>query len=470
MSDHDDDQSAERRFAPLPAPGSAASEWAPPNQPGPGISASSPTRPGTTGAGGAFAGSHDEDPAATSGYAPTRESAGSPPGVFGPPAGTFGAQQPPPVRARRGGRWILVVIVAALIGAAVGAGVTAATNNSSGNVTIQESNAKPGAAVVGGNVPIPGLVDKVLPAVVSIDVKANRGGQEDQGTGMIISSNGMVITNDHVVALATGGAGNITVTESGTTNPRPAELVGATAAKDVALLRIQGASGLPSVTFGNSDKVEVGDAVVAIGNALGLSAGTPTVTSGIVSALGRTVTAAGTGSNTETLTDMIQTDAAINPGNSGGPLIDSQAQVIAMNTAVAGATSDGTSAQGIGFAIPSASIEALVPQLEKGGVTGGAYLGVSTLTVTPQLQRQEHLTPSAGAVVVSVLPGSPAAKAGLRARDVIVSVDGTGITSASQLASVVQNDQIGQTVSIGFYRGSKKFTTTAVLGNAAQER
>ncbi len=120
---------------------------------------------------------------------------------------------------------------------------------------------------------------------------------------------------------------------------------------DVALIRINNASNLTPVTFGNSNKLEVGDSVVAIGNALGLAAGTPTVTSGIVSALGRTVTA-GTDTATETLNNMIQTDAAINPGNSGGPLLDSSGNVIGMNTAVAGTLSDGENSQNIGFAIP----------------------------------------------------------------------------------------------------------------------
>ena len=364
-----------------------------------------------------------------------------------------------PGRARA---WLPVAVVAALIGGAIGAAVTAIadhTGNGGGSsVTIHESGAAPGAAVLSGNVSIPQLVDKVVPAVVSIDVKS--GSTEDQGTGMIITSDGEVLTNNHVIELYTidGNSGTITVTEYGQTKALPATLIGYDQAKDMALLKINNASGLPTVTFGDSTKAVVGDAVIAIGNALGLSAGTPTVTQGIVSALGRSVTAGGVGTQTETLQNMIQTDAAINPGNSGGPLLDTSAQVIGMNTAVAGTSSDGTSSQNIGFAIPTASIEALIPQLEKGGATGtgGGYLGVDITTLTPALRQQYGFTPSSGAVVLSVASGSPAAKAGLVQGDVIVAVNGTAVTSADALQKTIQDSKPGQTVTITYYVGDSQ--------------
>ena len=189
----------------------------------------------------------------------------------------------------------------------------------------------------------------------------------------------------------------------------------------------------------------MGDAVVAIGNALGLAAGTPTVTQGIVSALGRSVTAGGAGTAAENLQNLIQTDAAINPGNSGGPLIDTSGQVIGMNTAVAGTSGDGTSSQNIGFAIPIASVESLLPQLEKGGQSGkgGGYLGVDISTLTPALRQQYGFTPTQGAVVLSVVSGSPAAKAGLVQGDVIVDINGTPITSAETLQNAVQKYKSG---------------------------
>jgi putative serine protease PepD len=366
-----------------------------------------------------------------------------------------------------------VAVVAALIGAAVGAGVATgfSKNNTGNNVTIHESNSAPGAAVLSGNVTIPQLVKEVIPAVVSIDVKS--GGNEDEGTGMIITSNGEVVTNNHVIELYTtgGGSGTITVTQYGQTKPEAATLIGYDESKDVALLKINNVSNLRTVTFGSSAKTEVGDAVVAIGNALGLAAGTPTVTSGIVSALGRSVTAGGEGTQSENLTNLIQTDAAINPGNSGGPLIDTAGQVIGMNTAVAGTANDGTDAQNIGFAIPIASVESLLPQLEKGGgalTTGGGYLGVDITSLTTALRQQYGFTPTSGAVILTVIPKSPADKAGLAEGDVIVAVDGSPITTAEGLQSAIQRDKPGQQITVTYYMGDNKRTASVTLGSQAE--
>ena len=280
------------------------------------------------------------------------------------------------------------------------------------------------------------------------------------------------MTNNHVIELYTenGNAGSITVTEYGQTKSLPTTLIGYDQTKDVALLKINNASGLPTVTFGNSQKAVVGDAVVAIGNALGLAAGTPTVTQGIVSALGRTVQAGGTGTATESLQNLIQTDAAINPGNSGGPLIDTAGQVIGMNTAVAGSSSDGTNSQNIGFAIPIAQVEALLPELAKGGSSGngGGYLGVDITTLTPSLRQQYGFTPTQGAVILSVNAGSPAAKAGLEQGDVIVAFNGTPITSSEDLQKAVQNAKPGQSVTITYYVGDSRRTTTATLGSQSE--
>ncbi len=446
-----------------PAVPSASAPGAPPNYPPPAWSPPAPDAPtGST------------PPAGTA----------APPSPFSYPAPADptmpgSAPLPPQGTTKTPGRfrsWLPVAIVAAIIGGAIGAGVTALadnnSNSSSTNAVIHESNAVPGAAVLSGNVTIPQLVDKVINAVVSIDVKSN--GSEDEGTGMILTTSGEVITNNHVIELYSEGGktGSITVTEYGQTKPLPATLIGYDQTKDMALLKINGASNLPTVTFGNSGKAVVGDAVVAIGNALGLSAGTPTVTQGIVSALGRTVTAGGIGTQTETLQNMIQTDAAINAGNSGGPLIDTAGQVIGMNTAVAGSSSDGTNSQNIGFAIPVAQVAATLPELEKGGQTGngGGYLGVDITTLTPALRQQYGFTPTTGAVVLSVVAGSPAAKAGLVQGDVIVSINGTAINSSEDLQKIVQNSKAGQSVSITYYVGNSKRTTSATLGSQAQSQ
>jgi S1-C subfamily serine protease len=209
---------------------------------------------------------------------------------------------------------------------------------------------------------------------------------------------------------------------------------------------------------------------VAIGNALGLAAGTPTVTQGIVSALGRTVTAGGDGTASESLQNLIQTDAAINPGNSGGPLIDTAGQVIGMNTAVAGTADDGTSAQNIGFAIPIAQVESLIPVLQKGGSasSGGGYLGVDITTLTTALRQQYGFTPTSGAVILDVISGSPAAKAGLAQGDVIVDIGFSPITSAEQLQNAIQKDKSGQSITVTYYEGTNKHMATVTLGNQAE--
>jgi S1-C subfamily serine protease len=450
-----------------PAPVSPSSAEAPPTYPAPG---SDPTPTGAPLPAEAAAPATVTTPAVPFAYPP-------PPPPTDPTFPTRGGP-PPPATAGTKGRgwrtWLPVVLVAALVGAGVGAGVTAITddngNTNSNDVTIHESTASPGAAVVSGNVTIPELVNKVIPAVVSIDVKAD--GNEDEGTGMIVTADGEVVTNNHVIELYTenGNAGSITVTEYGQTKSLPATLIGYDQTKDVALLKINNASGLPTVTFGNSQKAVVGDAVVAIGNALGLAAGTPTVTQGIVSALGRTVQAGGTGTATESLQNLIQTDAAINPGNSGGPLIDTAGQVIGMNTAVAGSSSDGTNSQNIGFAIPIAQVEALLPELAKGGSSGngGGYLGVDITTLTPSLRQQYGFTPTQGAVILSVNAGSPAAKAGLEQGDVIVAFNGTPIRSSEDLQKAVQNAKPGQSVTITYYVGDSRRTATATLGSQSE--
>jgi len=358
---------------------------------------------------------------------------------------------------------ISLLLVAALVGGLAG---HFASNPSSGSngVTINAVSTAPGAGVLPNGMSIPKLVDRVQPSVVSIDVKGS--GEEDQGTGMIITSNGLVVTNNHVIAAA-AQTGTITVTRTGSTKSIPAVLVGTNPIDDVALIKIQNVSHLPTVTFGNSNDLVVGDAVVAIGNALGLAAGTPTVTSGIVSALGRTVTA-GTSTSTETLDNMIQTDAAINPGNSGGPLLDSSGDVVGMNTAVAGTLADGTNAQNIGFAIPAATIESLLKTLKAGEsvVNHGAFIGVEITSMNAELQAEYGFTVSSGAVVMSVITGTGAAAGGVRQGDIIVGINGTAITSAQDVSSVISALKPGDVITLQVVRGTKHLTLHVTLGSA----
>jgi putative serine protease PepD len=370
----------------------------------------------------------------------------------------------PSVRPMKRSLWstrVSLLLVAALVGGLAGH-YASTTNSGPGGVTIDAVTNKPGAGYLPGGMSIPKLINKALPSIVSIDVKGE--GEEDQGTGMVITKNGLVITNNHVIAAAVNG-GTITVTRTGSTKALPATLIGTNPIDDVALIRINNISGLTPVTFGNSNDLVVGDAVVAIGNALGLAAGTPTVTSGIVSALGRTVTA-GSNSSSETLDNMIQTDAAINPGNSGGPLLDSSGDVIGMNTAVAGTLPDGTSAQNIGFAIPDATIEALLKQLEAGEsvVNHGAFIGVEITSMTPSLQEEYGFTVSAGAVVMSVISGTGAAAAGVKQGDIIVGINKSSIGSAQDVGSVISALRPGDVIALHIVRGKRHLTISVTLG------
>jgi S1-C subfamily serine protease len=356
---------------------------------------------------------------------------------------------------------VSLLLVATLVGGLAGH-YASTTNAGPGGVTIDAVTNKPGAGYLPGGVSIPKLINKALPSIVSIDVRGE--GQEDQGTGMVITQSGLVITNNHVIAAAANG-GTITVTRTGSTKSLPATLIGTNPVDDVALIRINNISGLKPITFGDSNDLVVGDAVVAIGNALGLAAGTPTVTSGIVSALGRTVTA-GSNTTSETLNNMIQTDAAINPGNSGGPLLDSSGDVIGMNTAVAGTLPDGTSAQNIGFAIPDATIESLLKQLKAGEsvVNHGAFIGVEITSMTPSLQQEYGFTVSSGAVVMSVISGTGAAVAGVKQGDVIVGINKTTIGSAQDVGSVISALRPGDIIALHVVRGKRHLTISVTLG------
>jgi putative serine protease PepD len=253
----------------------------------------------------------------------------------------------------------------ALVGA-IGGGSTSQAVHVAGSANLASDRSNSVAAIAA-------VVDPAVVSITSqITVTETYGGgfgsysetEKAEGSGMIITPSGEVVTNNHVVA----GATSITVTIGGGTKSYRATVIGTDATKDIALLQIQGVSGLPTVTFGNSAQVAVGDSVVAIGNALALGS-TPTVTTGIVSAENRTITAENDSGGTETLNGLLQTDAAINPGNSGGPLVDSAGQVIGMDTAAASDEETGTTAQDIGFAIPSNEIVAEIALLQRSAAT-----------------------------------------------------------------------------------------------------
>ncbi len=369
--------------------------------------------------------------------------------------------------------WAWLVVVTALVAATVG-GVVGALVGAGSQQTIVRSFF-PNHSVLARPQDVQAILAKVEPAVVSIDsLSGSDGGDFVQaaGTGMILTPDGEVLTNNHVIA----GATSLTVTLFGQTNQLPAHVLGTDPGDDLALVQIDGASHLPTVTLGNSSQTQVGDTVLAIGNALALAGG-PSVTEGIVSAENRSLTAENDDGQTENLTGLLQTDAAINPGNSGGPLVDSEAQVIGMNTAVASNTTGNAPTQNIGFAITVDSVKPLLAKLRVGG-TGGAgttspqltpaantaYIGVTVSAITPNLQQEDGLTPSSGALITSVQPGSPASTAGLQADDVIVRFNAMPIASPDALTAAIHPLKPGDRVTLGIYRGTRKKTVVVTLG------
>ena len=406
-----------------------------------------------------------------------------------PPSGT---RKPPRGRGRSGAKRFsgLTVVTAAVVAAVVAAGtsitvVKLTESTPSKPVIINQSSASPtsiqGTGLNGnGSLNVPQILARVEPAVVDITAQGttNNGFQgptqfQDAGTGMIFSSNGLVLTNNHVVANAT----SIQATLYNQSKSYPVKVIGTDPAHDVAVLQIQGVSNLPTVKFGSSKQLQVGDPVVAIGNALALQ-GDPTVTQGIVSALNRSISASD-GTLTENLTQMIQTDAPINPGNSGGPLVDAAGQVVGMDTAIISSTSQ-TPAQNLGFAESIDSVLPIVKNILKNpsyyskgsgnsSVTSGntAFLGVGIQTMNSQAATQlGYPAGQAGALIDYVYPGSPASNAGLTAGDVIIGFDGNPVTDASQLVKDVRGKSPGDSVSLKILSPSGTSTQNITLGNA----
>jgi S1-C subfamily serine protease len=287
------------------------------------------------------------------------------------------------------------------------------------------------------------IAAKVDPAIV--DITSNLSGGTAEGTGMVITSGGQVLTNNHVVQ----GATFITAQVAGTGRKYTATVVGTDPADDVALLQLQGASNLKTITAGDPSKVATGDPVLAIGNALGRG-GTPAVAAGNVVAVGQTITATDdTGANAETLTNLIQVDANVQPGDSGGPLVDASGKVIGMDTAASssgrGFRFRGTSAQG--FAIPIDTAMSIVQQLRNGGGAPMTTAQTSLLGVEVADASSQGTT---GALVVGIAPGTPAESAGLAAGDVIVTFGGRSITSPSTLTTAVRATKPGDRVQVAW--------------------
>lgn len=364
----------------------------------------------------------------------------------------------------------------------LGGTAIAVTTSSNVGAQVAQNEGLQAAAPAGAPASLADMVEKLQPAVVNISTKQRvkvqnpfagtpfgdlfgqgQGGGQPQtrqaqslGSGFIISADGYIVTNNHVVSAGAEGASVDSITVTLTNKEEyPAKLVGRDAATDLAVLKIESTKPLPFVKFGDSTKARVGDWVVAIGNPFALSG---TVTAGIISALHR-----GTGGSYD---KFIQTDASINQGNSGGPMFDMRGNVIGINSQILSPSGGNV---GIGFAIPSEQAAPIVDTLRKGQAIKRGYLGVQISPLGEDLADSLGLAKNRGEFVQGVEPGKGAEKAGIKAGDVIVSVAGQEVTAEQNLSSIVANQPIGARVPIVLLRNGQRQTVNAIVGERPSE-
>ena len=315
-----------------------------------------------------------------------------------------------------------------------------------------------GQSGAGSGVDGNGVAAKVIPGVVNINTLTSQG--EGAGTGMVLTSSGRVLTNNHVVR----GAMKIVVTDADTGKRYDAKVVGTAPTQDVAVLQLQGASGLDTVRTGDSSKVKAGDGVVAIGNAGG-KGGTPTVVTGSVVALDRSITASDeSGSEAQRLSGLIQIDAQIVPGDSGGPLADTDGEVIGINSAASASNRSGATSEG--YAIPINTALSLVKQIVAGEASDTVHIGVRGVLGVQVIPASAGDTfggtAGGGAQVAGVASGSGADRAGVTTGDTITSLDGKQITSAEDLTSSMGSRKPGEKVELGWTDASGRTHTATV--------
>ena len=367
------------------------------------------------------------------------------------------AQERPGSRRRRRSAVPLVLataLVAGLLGGVAGAGLVLASDGDDGTPSAPAALRAP-AQDVGDRSPpaadsVAGVAARVLPSVVSIEVAGAEG--QGTGSGVVLSEDGLVLTNDHVVSGAGGGAALRVVLDDGTAVE--ADVVGTDPTSDLAVLQVA-REGLTPAELGSSEALRVGDPVVAVGSPLGL---TGTVTTGIISAKGRPVRAGG-GPQAQAVINALQTDAAINPGNSGGPLVDGEGRVVGINSAIAtlgGGLGGGSGSIGLGFAIPIDYARSVAAELIETGEATHPVIGVQA--TTPGGQQR-------GALVRTALAGSPAQEAGIRGGDVITAVGGDAVTSVDELVVRIREFDVGETVDVTLQRGGEELTVPVTLAS-----
>ncbi|WP_235738474.1 S1C family serine protease [Nocardioides alcanivorans] len=380
----------------------------------------------------------------------------------GPAPSAFG---PVPDRGRRKGGVVGLLVAALLVGGASGVGGaalwTSQQEDSQASSNVQTARVVDTGTTVATEGSVQDAATKVMPSVVQIEVSGQGG--SGSGSGIVLSSDGEILTNAHVTEIAAGG-GQLVVAFSDGSRAR-ATLVGSDSLTDLAVIKAEGVSDLTPATLGKSANLAVGQGVVAVGSPYGLDA---TVTSGIVSALNRPVEVARDQSGNTTAYPAIQTDAAINPGNSGGPLIDMSGNVVGINSSIrTSGTTDayGQTAEsgsiGLGFAIPIDAAMPIVEQIRNGEEPTHARLGISVSDV------RTDDTGATGAQIQESTEGSAADKAGLQRGDVITRIDDHAVTGSDALIANIRAYRPGDQVEITYVRGGKESTTTLTLGSDA---
>ncbi|TMC52942.1 MAG: PDZ domain-containing protein [Chloroflexi bacterium] len=397
----------------------------------------------------------------------------SPPGYEGMGPSPAWMAAPPPQAPSLWHRIAAFVVLIAIVAAGAGAGIGWSLARVVNNRPVAQATTTPGETPIqpvspsanpsaGSSTTADAIAAKVDPAIVDINTVVGTG--QAAGTGMIISSTGEILTNNHVVSQST----SITVTVQGRSQTYTAHVVGVDISQDVAVIQIDSnVSGLPTVTFANSSSVQVGDTVVAIGNALG-QGGTPPASQGTVTALDQTITASEGGGQSETLNGMIQSDAVIYEGDSGGALVNTSGQVVGMITA-GQAQGFRSSASNIGFAVASNTALSVVNRIraheQASDLTYGqlGFLGVQVQNLDSTSAAQLGLKLSSGALVVAVTSGSPAQAAGITRSSVITNVGGSAVTSTDTLGTAIKSHLPGEKVSVTWVDQGGSHTATVTL-------
>jgi putative serine protease PepD len=354
--------------------------------------------------------------------------------------------------ARRPRRWLLWVALgtALVVGGVAGGLIVGATQSSGSSVSSGTSASSSTASAC----PVTPVANQVIPSVVTIAASGPSG--SGTGSGEFIRSGGYILTNNHVISIAANGGSVKVLFADGHTEP--ATITGRDPQTDLAVLKVQTSRELKVISLGSSSSVKVGQPVVAVGAPLGLSG---TVTSGIVSALDRTVEVPGENDRSALLVSAVQTDASINPGNSGGALVNCEGKLIGVPTAGAAVPNSGGGSIGLGFAIPVDLATHIADEIIATGRVTHAFFGLQTVPIPPAAAEQAGLPE--GLYVQAVTPGGPAAAAGLRPSDVITKIDGEPATSNIQLQELTLTKNPGDTVSIEYTRAGQSATATVTL-------